>query len=84
MTDSLSLITEGYGSTLLNAFRCTSDIEFPLTLGRDFCGVVVRKGMGVRHHLQVGDHVVGVVPLHRNGSHAEYVCVDASCVSLID
>lgn len=52
-----------------------------MTLGRDFCGVVVRKGMSVREELQVGDKVWGVVPLHRSGCHAEYVVVDESCVS---
>lgn len=76
------IFSEGYGSTLLNAIRCSSDIEFPLTLGRDFCGVVTRKGMGVRANIQIGDVVWGVVPLHRNGCHAEYVAVDASCVSI--
>lgn len=70
----------GYGSTLLNVLRCNSNIEFPLTLGRDFCGVVTRKGMSVRENIQIGDKVWGVVPPHRSGCHAEYVVVDESCV----
>lgn len=77
----LYAILEGYGSTLLNAFRCSGDIEFPLTLGRDFCGVVTRKGMNVRNNVQIGDVVWGMAPLHRNGCHAEYIAVDANCVS---
>lgn len=60
--------------------RCNKNVEFPLTLGRDFCGVVVRKGMSVREDIQVGDKVWGVVPLNRTGCHAEYVVVDESCV----
>lgn len=62
-------------------FRCSSNIEFPLTLGRDFVGVVTRKGMNVRDDIQIGDKVWGVVPIHRSGCHAEYVAVDESCVS---
>lgn len=73
-------IAGGYGATLLNVLRCNSNIEFPLTLGRDFCGVVVRKGMTVREEIQVGDAVWGVVPVHKSGCHAEYVLVDENCV----
>lgn len=60
--------------------RCNTSIEFPLTLGRDFCGVVTRKGMSVREEIQIGDKVWGVVPPHRAGCHAEYVVVDETCV----
>lgn len=73
----------GYGSTLLNMLRCNTNIEFPLTLGRDFSGVVKRRGMSVREEIQIGDEVWGVVPLHRSGCHAEYVSVDEHCVSVI-
>lgn len=72
----------GYGSTLLNIMRCNTNIEFPLTLGRDFCGIVTRKGMSVREDIQIGDKVWGVVPPHRSGCHAEYVVVDETCVSI--
>lgn len=75
-------MTGGYGSALLNIMRCNTNIEFPLTLGRDFCGVVTRKGMSVREDIQIGDKVWGVVPPHRSGCHAEYVVVDESCVSI--
>lgn len=71
----------GYGATLLNVLRCNSSIEFPLTLGRDFSGIVTQKGMSVREEIQVDDKVWGVVPLHRSGCHAEYVLVDENCVS---
>lgn len=72
----------GYGSTLLNVLRCNTNIEFPITLGRDFCGVVTRKGMSVREDIQIGDKVWGVVPPHRSGCHAEYVVVDESWVNI--
>ncbi|TDG43819.1 hypothetical protein AWZ03_009769 [Drosophila navojoa] len=75
----------GYGSKLLNQFRCQAndDIEFPLTLGREFCGVLVQKGMGVCHQqLQLGTRVWGVVPIpNSNGAHSEYVVVPASCIA---
>lgn len=54
-------------------------IEFPLILGREFCGEVVQSGMGV-DKIAVGDRVYGVVPLHVNGSHAQYVVVPEYCV----
>nr|XP_029714835.1 reticulon-4-interacting protein 1 homolog, mitochondrial [Aedes albopictus] len=73
---------KGYGASVLNAMRCKSSIEFPLTLGRDFCGEIVQKGMGVSSRdLDVGDEVWGVCPLHQQGSHAEYVVVERYCLS---
>ncbi|KAL7740252.1 hypothetical protein ACLKA6_014515 [Drosophila palustris] len=75
----------GYGSTLLNTLRCQTDdyIEFPLTLGREFCGELVQKGMGVKSgQLQLGSRVWGVVPVtNTSGSHAEYVVVPQSCLA---
>lgn len=63
--------------------RCGDQhIEFPFTLGRDFVGVVVNKGMSVRESLRVGDRVWGTVPFHRDGSHAEYITTDACLVSV--
>lgn len=38
--------------------------------------------MSVREDIQVGDKVWGVVPLHRSGSHAEYVLIDENCVRI--
>lgn len=76
-------ISGGYGATFLNALRCNQDsIEFPLTLGRDFSGTVVHKGMAVRNSIELSDKVWGVVPIHRNGCHSEFVAVDADYVRL--
>jgi reticulon-4-interacting protein 1, mitochondrial len=69
----------GYGASLLNKMRC-QEIEFPLVLGRDFVGVVVNKGNAVTD-VKLGDKVFGVVPVHRQGCHAEYVNVERSCVA---
>lgn len=64
--------------------RCNEqNIEFPLTLGRDFVGIVEHKGMAVREGLRIGDCVWGTVPFHRAGSHAEYTVLDANFVSLL-
>lgn len=71
----------GYGATVLNKMRCQpgDGIEFPLTLGREFCGELVQTGMGVT--LPLGTRVWGVVPLQASaGAHAEYVAVPSYCV----
>lgn len=76
------LMCKGYGSKILNVMRSEpSGIEFPLTLGREFSGVVIQKGMGVDSSIQMGDEVWGVVQPHKSGSHAEYVAVPSFCVS---
>jgi NADPH:quinone reductase-like Zn-dependent oxidoreductase len=69
---------------LLNTLRCNSNkIEFPLTLGRDFVGTVVQKGMEIDNsEFKLGDKIWGVVPVHRQGAHAEYVKVDKCHVSI--
>lgn len=74
---------DGYGAATLNALRKfkSDQIEFPLTLGRDFVGEVIHKGMGVRNGIQLCDKVWGAIPVHMNGSLAEYVAVDANFVS---
>lgn len=77
------VILEGYGASVLNTMRSESNIEFPLTLGRDFCGEIVQKGLGVSSRdLDVGDEVWGVCPVHQQGSHAEYVVVERYCVNI--
>ena len=64
---------------------CGEGTEFPLILGRDFTGTVVQKGMGVNNsNLKVGSKIWGVVPVHQQGCHAEYVIVDESCVRILD
>lgn len=63
--------------------RCeSSDIEFPLIFGRDFVGTVVHKGLDVHtNDFRVGDKIWGVVPVHRQGCHCEYVAIDKCYVS---
>uniref|UniRef100_A0A0K8WDT6 Reticulon-4-interacting protein 1, mitochondrial n=1 Tax=Bactrocera latifrons TaxID=174628 RepID=A0A0K8WDT6_BACLA len=57
-------------------------LKFPLILGREFCGEVVQCGMGVDNKISMGDRVYGVVPLHINGSHAQYVVVPEYCLAI--
>ncbi|KAF2902857.1 hypothetical protein ILUMI_03332 [Ignelater luminosus] len=71
----------GYGRTVLNFFR-RYELEFPLTLGRDFAGVVIDKGHGVGNEFKVGDKVYGIVSLHKQGSQAETVIADKSLTLL--
>lgn len=70
----------GYGATLLNALRC-KEIEFPLTLGRDFCGTIVHKGVGISREYNIGDKVIGVIPVHQQGCHAEYAVMKSCYVT---
>lgn len=60
--------------------RKMDNIEFPLTLGRDFSGTVVSKGLSGANEIPVGATVWGVVPVHQQGCHAEYVIVDRTMV----
>lgn len=55
-------------------------VEFPLTLGRDFCGEIIAKGVDVNDDLNIGDTVMGVVPPFRQGCHAELVTVPVGLV----
>lgn len=82
-------MTNGYGNTLFNAMRKTKSLAFgtseeldlPLTLGRDFAGVVVSKGHNVGDRLKIGEEVWGVVPIDQQGCHANYLVVDSSLVN---
>ena len=56
-------------------------LEFPLTLGRDFSGIVIQKGHDVKDEFSIGDEVWGVVPVQEQGCHAEQVLVSKNCVS---
>lgn len=58
------------------------DIEFPLTLGRDFSGTIIDKGYEVDDKYKIGETVYGIVPIHKQGSHAEEVLVNASNVNI--
>lgn len=65
----------------MNTLRWFSkDDEFPLILGREFCGVVKERGQNVRDDIQIGDKVWGLATPHHPGSHAEYVVVDQNTV----
>ncbi|XP_043264004.1 reticulon-4-interacting protein 1 homolog, mitochondrial [Colletes gigas] len=84
-------MTRGYGAAVLNFMRKTkgltgggqhNELELPLTLGRDFSGLIVSKGHGVGNRLKLGDQVWGVVPVEQQGCHAGYVAVDNNLVAL--
>lgn len=78
----------GYGGSVLAAMRAADsfvgggcwkrspsadqDDQRPLVVGRDFTGVVVSTGRGVRG-LEAGQRVMGVVSPHKTGAHAQYV-----------
>lgn len=62
----------GYGKTSFQVLR-KAELEFPLTLGRDFSGTIISKGHGVSNKFNVGDEVYGFVPIHKQGSFAEFV-----------
>lgn len=82
-------MTNGYGTTLLNLIRkaknCTdgiyNELDLPLTLGRDFAGVIVSKGHNVGSRLELGEEVWGVVPTEQQGCHANYVVVNNNMVN---
>lgn len=51
--------------------------DFPLILGWDFSGVVIRTGDKVKDW-NAGDEVFGLPDLNRNGTYAEYIAVKAA------
>lgn len=65
------------------AFGKFEELDLPLTLGRDFAGVVVSKGFSVDNRLKLGEEVWGVIPIEQQGCHANYVVVDSSLVRYI-
>jgi len=89
-------MARGVGQSAFNAYRSLSECTgltsstltssheggLPLTLGRDFSGVVVDAGMAAG--FEPGDEVWGTVfPANPSGSHAEYVAASgATSVSL--
>lgn len=54
-----------------------TETHLPLTLGRDFAGVVKAVGENVKN-FKPGDKVMGVIPPPLSGSHAQYL-VTSSC-----
>ncbi|XP_065577432.1 reticulon-4-interacting protein 1, mitochondrial-like [Artemia franciscana] len=70
-------ITHGYGRLWRNfLFKkwMLGKKVFPLSLGRDFSGVIAEIGSGVRD-LEVGEHVWGATPFWYQGCLAELICV---------
>lgn len=71
------MMKEGYGEKLINLIRWQLGVkhfagsEFPLTLGRDFSGVITAVGRGVTG-FKVGDEVWGATGGFREGCHADY------------
>lgn len=61
-------------------YRTYEELELPLTLGRDFAGVVVSKGHDVSDRLKLGEKVWGVVPVEQQGCHANYVVINDNLV----
>lgn len=53
-------------------FRWFTGRRFPMQMGYDFSGVVVKRGKYIRH-LNLGDYVFGMVNGWRGGTYAEYV-----------
>lgn len=79
-------MASGYGRNLINLYRTivNQDIgssEFPLTLGRDFSGVVVDVGSQVKH-VEIGDEVWGAIDAKRQGTHAEFCLASEKEISL--
>lgn len=72
----------GYGSQIIDPLTGQNDIKFPKTFGREFSGVVVGKGLGAGDRLEIGDQVWGVVPLHYQGCHSQYVVLPQSCAAI--
>lgn len=63
----------GYGKTLLNLWRKLEKVdEFPLILGRDFSGEVVKTGRLARRYKE-GDQVWGTPSVIAGGTHGEFV-----------
>ncbi|KAF7281482.1 hypothetical protein GWI33_004728 [Rhynchophorus ferrugineus] len=72
-----SFMLGGYGQKSFQVLR-NNELEFPLTLGRDFSGIVISKGHRVGDKYQTGDEVYGFIPIHKQGSFSE-VIVASKC-----
>jgi len=74
-------MSRGYGRKAINLVRSYANSkEFPLILGRDFSGVVVKSGRLFKR-FKKGDPVYGVRWVTGQGTHAEYVIVNKSEIS---
>ena len=63
------------------ALKRIQKLTFPAAIGFDVSGVVIKKGINVKH-LEIGDKVYSRVPREASGTYAEYIAVDANVVSL--
>ena len=59
-------------------FKLILPYSFPLIMGNDLAGVVVRVGSGVRH-FKPGDEVYARPPESRIGAFAELIAVERKC-----
>ena len=76
-----TMLRQGYGSAMLSSAAAAAGRNlFPLVLGRDCSGEVVAVGDEVVKY-SPGDKVFAAVSVHRNGTHAEYTCVDENEVA---
>ena len=74
-------MSRGYGRNAINLVRrYANSKEFPLILGRDFSGVIVKSGRLFKR-FKAGDSVYGVRWVSGQGTHAEYVVVKKSEIS---
>src|SRR5690242_20047244 len=55
-------------------------LTFPVSLGRDFSGVIAAVGAEVEG-LAVGEEVFGMADARRGGTHAEFVAADRDAVT---
>ncbi|XP_068700671.1 reticulon-4-interacting protein 1, mitochondrial-like [Montipora foliosa] len=72
----------GYGETLLNMWRKIENAnEFPLILGRDFSGEVVKAGRMARR-FRKGEQVWGTPSIISGGTHCEFVVASQDEISI--
>lgn len=75
-------MSRGYGRNLINVLRnCKNVGEFPLVLGRDCSGIIVKRGKRFRR-FQEGDKIYCARWVVGQGTHAEYVVVNKTELSL--
>ena len=75
-------MSTGYGRSAINLLRQNSNVpEFPLILGRDCSGVIVKRGRRFRR-FQLGESVYCVRWVVGNGTHSEYVIANKNEISL--
>ena len=82
------LMMDGFGTVLFDQVHALKESgcskltydRFPLTLGRDFAGIVLATGSQV-NHVKVGDRVWGAVSPFKDGSHCDLLLTDKEEVS---